>query len=224
MPADVADHHVDRAVRHLDRVEEVAAEQRAPAARAVVRRERQRRVADQRLGQQPALEAGVLARLELRDRELLLRQLGPAALDRVAQRAGEQRAARRALDEVVLGAGRDRLDPAPLVVEPGQDEHGQPGRQRAQVAQPGEALGVREVEVEQHAVEAGQARAGRLGQRAGARQLDVRVGELQLLLDEQRVAVVVLHEEDAHALGRERRGGDVDGVVHGRSGGRSAQL
>ena len=217
VPADVADHRVDRAVLRLHGVEEVAAEQRAPAAGAVVGGERERRVGHERGRQQAALQAGVLARLELGDRELLLRQLGPAALDGVAQGAREQRPARRALDQVVLGAGGDGLHPAALVGEPGEHQHRELRRQRPQLAQPAQALGVGQVEVEQHAVEGGEPRGGRLGQRAGAVHLDVRAREAELLLDEQGVAVVVLHEQDAHALAHAGGHRDVGGAVHRRS-------
>ena len=66
---------------------------------------------------------------------------------------------------------------------------------------PSSPCGVGQVEVEQRAVVAGEAGAGRLGQRAHAAELDLRAGELELLLDDQRVAVVVLDEQDAHARG-----------------------
>ena len=116
-PRDVADHGVHGAVGGLDRVVEVAAEQRAPAARAVVRGEQQLGVVDQRRGQQAALEAGVLLRVQARDLELLARLVRAPALDRVAHGAGQALPVDLALDQIVLRARGDRLDPAALVVE-----------------------------------------------------------------------------------------------------------
>ena len=199
--ADVADDGVDGPARHLHRVEEVAAEQRAAAARLVVGDERERRVGHERLGQQAALQPRVLARLELRDRELLLGQLRAAALDRVAERAREQDAARGALDQVVLRARADRLDAAALVVEAGEHEHGEVGRELAQLVQAVEALRVGQVEVEQDAVEALEPGRGGLAERAPALHVHARARELELLLDDHGVAVVVLDEQDAHPVG-----------------------
>ena len=215
--ADVADDGVDGAAGRLHDVEEVAAEERAAAARLVVRGQREVGIGHQRLGQQAALEPGVLPRLELRDGQLLLGVLRAAALDGVAQRAGEQDPARRALDQVVLGARADRLDAPALVVEAGQHEHGEVGRELAQLVQPLQALRVGEVEVEQDAVEALQARGGGLAERPAPLQVHARAGELELLLDEERVAVVVLDEEHPHAIGGlpgDGRGGQVQGTVH----------
>ena len=92
----------------LHGVVEVAAEQRAPAARAVVRGQLQLGVGDQRRRQQPALEAGVLLGVQPRDLELLARLVGAPALDRVAHRAGQALPVDLALDEVVLRAGARR--------------------------------------------------------------------------------------------------------------------
>ena len=72
---DVADHGLDRAVGVLHGVVEVAAEQRALAARPVVGGN-QLRVGDQRRGQQAALQAGVLLGVHARDLELLARLVG----------------------------------------------------------------------------------------------------------------------------------------------------
>ena len=101
----------------LHRVVEVAAEQRPPAARAVVRGQQQARVGDQRRRQQAALEPRVLLGVRARELELLAGLVGAPALDRVADRARQALAVDLALDEVVLRARADRLHPAPLVVE-----------------------------------------------------------------------------------------------------------
>ena len=103
---DVADHGVDGAVGHLHRVVEVAAQQRAPAARAVVRGQLQRGIADQRGRQQAALEAGVLLGVQACDLELLARLVRAPALDRVADRARQSLPVDLALDQVVLRARR----------------------------------------------------------------------------------------------------------------------
>ena len=68
-----------------------------------------------------------------------------------------------------------------------------------------QALRVGQVEVEQHAVDALELLAARVGERLRAHDLDVRAADGQQLLDEQRVAVVVLDEQDADRR-RGRRG------------------
>jgi hypothetical protein len=65
--ADIADDRVDDAVLGLDRVIEVAAQQRAPAAGAIAGRQAHVRVVDERPGQQPALQARVLGGVQARD-------------------------------------------------------------------------------------------------------------------------------------------------------------
>ncbi len=214
VPGDVADQRLDRPVGGLDGVEEVPAEQRPAAPRAVVGGEPQAGVGDQQGRQQSALEPRVLARLELRDRELLLRELRPPPLGRVAQRPREQHPARRALDDVVLRARGDRLDAALLVGEAREHEHRELGRRVTQPVERIEALRVRQVEVEQRAVEGGEPRDERVGERPPALEVDLRAGELELLLDDQRVAVVVLDEQHAHPPARRHRA-DVERRIHG---------
>ena len=80
-----------------------------------------------------------------------------------------------------------------------------------------ETLGVGQVEVEQDAVEALEAGRGGLSERAPALDVHARARQLELLLDDQRVAVVVLDEEDAHPVGGlsvHRRRGQVQWTVH----------
>jgi hypothetical protein len=64
--ADVADRRVQRAVGQLDDVVEVAAQDGAAAAGPVAGGQAQLRVAQERRGQQPAFQAGVLLGLQLR--------------------------------------------------------------------------------------------------------------------------------------------------------------
>ncbi len=165
MAGHVADHGVHGAVGGLDRVVEVAAEQRAPPARPVVRVEHEVVVVDQRGGQQAALEAGVLLRVQARDLELAPRLVRPQALDRVVHGAGEALTVDLALDQVVLRARADGFHPAALVVEAGEDEHRDVRAVGLEAVQPGEALRVREVEVQQDAVDLRQVLAPRLGER-----------------------------------------------------------
>ena len=146
-------------------------------------------------------------------------QLRPPPLDRVAERACEQHAGGGALDQVVLRAGGDRLHSAALVVEAGEHEHGESRRQRAQLAQPVEPLRVGQVEVEQHAVVAREPGADRAGERGCAVELHLRAGVGQLLLDDQRVAVVVLDQQDSHRVESDKgaRGLEVQRTVHSDS-------
>ena len=181
----------------LHRVVEVAAQQRAPAARAVVGGQLQAGIADQRGRQQAALEAGVLLGVQARDLELLARLVRAPALDRVAHGARQSLPVDLALDQVVLRARGDRVDAAPLVVEAGQDEHGQVHAIGLERVQRRQAVGVRQVEVQQHAVDVVEVLAPRLGERHRPHDLDVRAADREQLLDEQRVAVVVLDEQDA---------------------------
>ena len=123
---DVADHDVHGPVRRLDEVVEVAAEQRVLPARPVPRDDLDARVVEQqRRGQQPALEPGVLLRAKLAGVQLDGGELGALALDRVEHRAPQHLGFDPALDQVVLRAGGDRRDAEVLVGQPGQhhDRH-----------------------------------------------------------------------------------------------------
>ncbi len=132
------------------------------------------------------------------DLELLARLVRAAALDRVADRACQALAVDLALDQIVLRAGGDGVDAATLVVEAGQDEHGEVHAVGLELVQRGQALRVGQVEVQQHAVDVVEVLPPGLRQRRRAHDLDVRAADGQQLLDEQRVAVVVLDEQDAN--------------------------
>ena len=163
-----------------------------------MRAQPQRGVGDQRRRQQPALEAGVLLRVQARDLELLARLVRAPALDRVAHRARQPLTVDLPLDQVVLRARGDGLHPAALVVEPGQDEHGEVHAVGLERVQRREPLRVGQVEVQQHAVDLLELLAAGLRERLRAHDLDVRAADREQLLDEQRVAVVVLDEQDAN--------------------------
>ena len=128
--------------------------------------------------------------------ELLPRLVGAPALDRVAHRPREALPVDLALDQVVLRAGGHGLRAAHLVVEAREDEHRQLHALGLELVQRGQAMRVGQVEVEQDAVDLLEVLAPRLGERVGADELDVRTADREELLDEQRVAVVVLDEQD----------------------------
>ena len=110
MPADVAHEREDRAVGALDDVVEVAAEH-AVAARAVADPHLEALVDHGRRGQQRPLEPVDLLGAHEAAVQGAVGVLEAAALDGVAHRAAEQLAVDLALDEVVLGAGRDGREP-----------------------------------------------------------------------------------------------------------------
>ena len=115
---DVADHGVDGAVGDLHRVVEVAAEQRAPAARAVVRGQLAAAGSvTSGAGSRPRSRRAFSSACSARDLELLARLVRAPALDRVAHGARQALPVDLALDQVVLRARGDGLDAAPLVVE-----------------------------------------------------------------------------------------------------------
>jgi hypothetical protein len=209
---DVADHEVDAVVIRLDRVVEVAAEQRPLAAGPIAGADPEALVGQQRDREQPALEAGGLLGQHLRGAQLLADRVGLPALDGVEDRAAQPVAVDAALDEVVLRARGDGLDPALHVPVAGQDEVRDARLGGAQALERAEAGGVREAEVEQHAVgRVGRQRVDRRGQRAHVADIDARVLLLQQLGDEERVALVVLDEQEP-----QRRCGGAYGCWRGR--------
>ena len=122
-------------------------------------------IGDQRRGQQAALQAGVLLRVQAGDLELLARLVRAPALDRVADRAGQALPVDLALDQVVLRARGDGLDAAALVVEAGEDEHRHVGAVGLELVQRGQPVRVGQVEIQQHAVDLAELLAARVRQR-----------------------------------------------------------
>ena len=117
----------------------------------------------------------------------------------VAKRAFEQRPGhRRPLDEVVLGArGQGAVGDRP-VVQPREDHDRHPRLELAQPAQPVHADRVGEGQVEQHDVgELHREPVDRVAQAVDAVDAHRRGDPLQDRLQEDRVADVVLHEQDA---------------------------
>jgi hypothetical protein len=95
-----------------------------------------------------------------------------------------------------------------LVGKTGQHQQRDPVDLRGQPAQPLQPGGVRQPEVEQHAVDPAD-RGLRFGERTDAHQLDGADRLVEELLHQERVAVVVLDQQDAQAL--DRCGGAHDG-------------
>ena len=198
----VTDHGADPPVRHLDDVVEVAAEHGAGPAGTVVAGAADEVGAQQRLGQQPALEPRVLGGQQPLLVQLYLGQLRLAALDGVPDRAVEQLGREVVLDQVVLGARGDRVD-AGAVVAAGEDDDrgrrdlGDDGVQR------GESLRVGKSEVEQDAPRLVGQRLDALGDGSAPGQVVVGESRLaQALANEDRVPLVILDEQDARqALG-----------------------
>ena len=148
-------------------------------------------------GQQPALQARVLLLVHAGELELLARLVGAPALDRVAHRARQALPVDLPLDQVVLRARGDGLDAAALVVEARQHEHRHLRPVALEPVQRGQPVRVGQVEVEQDAVDLRRACSRRASASVCARiSSTVRAADREQLLDEQRVAVVVLDEQD----------------------------
>ena len=190
----------------LDDVKEVAAEDLAPVAGAVGADDRDPRVVDERVRYQAALHARVLGALDAEYRELALEALGELALDRMADSARETRAADRALDQVVLRAGAERLDPTLLVGIAGQHDDRHLGIRLSEPADGFDPERVGESEVEQDAVGRTEPALG-LAKLSGAVDPQDRPGLDQQLGHDRRVAVIVLDQQHAARL-------DASGGLH----------
>ncbi len=170
------------------------------AAGQTTRRDPQPRVGQQRGRQQTPLEPGILLGLDLGDAQLPLGFGGPPALDRVPDHAVQHVPGHLALDQVILGSRPHRLLAQVLARIAGQHDDGRFRLDAQQLPQPLQALRVRQAQVEQHARGIGHQGRG-LAQRPGSLHDDRGVHVPQQFLDEQGVAVVVLHEQDGHLLG-----------------------
>ncbi len=200
--ADVADDDLEGAVGQPHRVEEVAAQQHPAAAGPVAGLQGQVLAVHDRRGQQAAFQAGLLGGVQLLVAQLAGGLLGVLALHGVADAAHQQRAVDLVLHQVVLGTGRDGHGALALVGEAGQHEDRGGGGEREQPAQPVQAGGVRQPEVEQYAVGVRQELLGLL-ETARTGQLDQRVHFLQERFDQHGVTFVVLDEQHAHRSGRD---------------------
>ena len=195
VPADVTDHRPDGAVVEHDGVVEVATEESVGAGPVAGGGLKVRSV-DVEHGKQAASEAIVLGPLSLGEEEADAVSLGPAALDGEVDGLGDAEAVDLALHEVVLGAGTQRGDASLTVVEAGQHDDRQVGRPVAEADDRLDALGVGEPEVDERAVVARGHLEGRADRRHAAK-VEALSGVGQQLLDEERIAVIVLHQQEA---------------------------
>ena len=124
------------------------------------------------------------------------RDLGALALDRVKHRAPEHLGFHPTLDQVVLRAGGDRRDPEVLIGQPGEHDDRDVGVGIPDAFEGGDPARVGKVEIQQHAVGAGEQQFA-LGLRHRlcpcAGDVGGRIGDE--FFDQQRVAAIVLYEQ-----------------------------
>lgn len=157
-------------------------------------------VADERLGEQPPLEPGVLGGPQLRGVQAAQLGVGPRALDGVADRPGQQGTVHLALDQVVLRAGRHGLHGALLVGQAGQHEHRRVRSRLPHRQQPLQPQSVGKAQIQQHSLEARAGVGDRLGHGAHPGDLDVGAGLVEQIAHQEGVAGVVLDEEHLHGV------------------------
>jgi len=197
VPADIADDRVHGAVRGLHHVIEVAAEQRVGPARTVPGDHLEIAGADQRGGQQSPLQPGVLLRAERADLQLRGSLLDLLALRGVPDSAAEDVWRGLALDQVILGAGRDRGQASALLGQPGEHHHRGARDGGQQLGDRVDPLHIGQVQVEQDAAW-GRRPGGHvlgLGQRPHPRQRGLHAAVREQLLDQQRIARVILDQQ-----------------------------
>ena len=203
VPADIADDRVHGAVRGLHHVVEVAAEQRVGPARAVPGDHLEIAGADQRGGQQGPLQPRVLLRPQRADLQLRGRLLDLLALRGVPDGAAEHIGRGLPLDQVVLGAGRDRGQRGALLGQPGEHHHRGTRRGGQQLGDRVDPLHIGQVQVEQHAAR-GRRPGGHLlglGQRPHPGQRGLHAAVREQLLDQQRIPRVILDQQHRVRLG-----------------------
>ena len=120
------------------------------------------------------------------------------ALDGIADGAIQQAAVRLSLDQVVLGAGAKGVDAGLAVVQPGQHDDGHVRRQPARAGEGVQPAAVRQRQVQQDYVRrVFFQRLEAVGQRGEMRQGEGgRAALAQQFAQEQRVAGIVLHQQD----------------------------
>ncbi len=180
----------------LDEIVEVAPEQRALPAGAVVRFHLHA-VVDQRDREQAAFEPRVLRLAYERLVQLSRLLFRSAALDCVSNGAGQQLSIDQPLDQVVLSTGGDGFDAAVLVAQPGEHENRGGGEQLQRPGQGIHAEGIGQAQVEEHAIRLaadcrGFAQTPRFDD-VGAQVV------LEEFADEERVTGVVLDKQKAQA-------------------------
>ncbi len=154
-PADVADKGVHPAVRRLDHVVEIPAQQHVLAAGPAARRYAQPGVSQQRRREQAALKPGILLGVDLRRVQLPLCFLRTPAFHRVPDHPVQHVPGDVAFDQVVLCSGPDRLFSQVLVGIAGQHDDGRFRLDLEQLPEPVQALRIRQAQVEKDAGRAG---------------------------------------------------------------------
>ncbi len=133
--------------------------------------------------------------------------LGLFALHRVPDGTAQRLAVHLSLEQVVLGTRGDRIGGNLQVGQPGKHQHRGPRRAGQDLPQRLQAVAVGQVQVQQHAVRAVLQGGQRRLQRPHPAQPHGEFAVEQELLDQQRVAVVVLHQEHVDGgFGDQRRG------------------
>ncbi len=194
----VADEHGDLAVGRLHRVVEVAAQLGALPAGVVAHRQAHIGGVQLEGRRERPLHAGVVGPAAL-GREQVTGEAGrPLALDGVAHRAGQELVVDPPLHEVVLRPGRHGLHAQALAGGAGEDHHGRVRRVGHQLLDPGDALGVGQAHVQQHAVDEADGAPG-VGQPGDPLHPGARQAVGQQLAHQQRVAVVVLDHQQLPA-------------------------
>ena len=165
----------------------------------------QRRVVEDRHGQQPALQARGLLGQDLGGPQLLADAVGLAALDGVEDRPAQAVAVEAALDDVVLRAGRHGIDAALVVAISGEHEVREVRGGLAQALRATSPLASgrpRSSSTQSN----GSRREQRepLGERLRAVHLDRRSLLAQQLADQEGVAVVVLDEQHPNEVARDQ--------------------
>lgn len=213
VPRDIPYDRVDRAVHGLDDVVEVTAQQAVGAPRLVPGDGLEVVAAQQRDGEEATFQPGVLLG------HLLVRAEGSRglfdllALERVAEGPAQRLRVEPSLDEIVLRTGRHGGEARLALGQAGEDHDGGVRGAADDTGDGVDSLRVRQVQVEQHTDRSGaggQEPLG-LGQRLapGERGVQVAVGEH--LLHEERVARVVLDEQQDRVAGPQ-------GVAYDRCG------
>ncbi len=198
MPTDVSDEYGDPVRSGLYGVVEVSAEHAELTSGPIEAPQLDGDLVDQRMGQQTALETGRLGLAQLRLPQAQRCVFGSPPFHGISDRALQQDSVNPALDQVVLGSVGESLLAEALLREPGEDADRDlraGDQQQLQRAQPG---CVRQVEVEQDAVDRVDDGRG-LGDGGDNGQVDGRLHLGQQLAHQKRISGVVLDEENADA-------------------------
>ena len=196
MAADVSDRHPHRPVLELDGVEEVSSEQCAPTACLVAHGPVEVGIADDGTGDQAPLHACALGPEQQRLAHLTGGLLALPPGDGIADRPGERLVVDPALDEVVLRPQVHGVRPDGPVHEPGEHDHRGSGRMGNDGANGLEAGRVGQPEVHEHAVGPEIQLCQSVRQVPAPRQVVAAACQLEELTHQERIARIVLDEDD----------------------------